>query len=427
MTSKQYLKLKGELQVTLMQFKRKALDDKVNVLGEDYKNLETKIIQAFFKQRGFSVQEYLGYKETIRQKKIAKETKANEKIEGVGKEIATIKEDSDKKGKEITKKLSKKDQEIFDIKKSMKDLTQDTFEMLNENTHRVDTLLEVSKEDFIFLNSKVKDLEAKLEDAKKEVKKEVKKKIDKPKREEPKKELLTKEELKKIKEIIKDDPQYVGKLANLIGKRGMIPDEGYNDSYFNKYATKVYVDDKVAGEDFWDRDGTTLEPNYANDSMDMGSGNITTTGTVTVGTLTDGTFSVTGGAITGATGNISLWTNDSAYIDLTDLSSTATGLTYTNTTGVLSLTAGYVVPTTTQETNWGTAYTNRITSATSPLNITSNVVSISQANTSTSGYLSDTDWDTFNDKQTAMGSDDNYVTDDEKTVIGNTIRHNLWR
>jgi len=245
MTSKQYLKLKGELQVTLMQFKRKALDDKVNVLGEDYKNLETKIIQAFFKQRGFSVQEYLGYKETIRQKKIEKEAKASEKMEGVGKEIATIKEDSDKKGKEITKKLSKKDQEIFDIKKSMKDLTQDTFEMLNENTHRVDTLLDVSKEDFMFLNDKIKDLEAKLEDAKKEVKKEVKKKIDKPKKEEPKKELLTKEELKKIKEIIKDDPQYVGKLANLIGKRGMIPDEGYNDSYFNKYATKVYVDDFV--------------------------------------------------------------------------------------------------------------------------------------------------------------------------------------
>ena len=44
------------------------------------------------------------------------------------------------------------------------------------------------------------------------------------------------------------------------------------------------------------------------------SGNLTVTGTVTGGTLTDGTFSVTGGAITGATGNISMWTNDSSYI-----------------------------------------------------------------------------------------------------------------
>lgn len=52
------------------------------------------------------------------------------------------------------------------------------------------------------------------------------------------------------------------------------------------------------------------------------------------------------------------------YIKLTDLSSTITGITYTNTTGVFSLTSGYVVPTTTEETNWNTAYTNRITSLT---------------------------------------------------------------
>jgi hypothetical protein len=49
--------------------------------------------------------------------------------------------------------------------------------------------------------------------------------------------------------------------------------------------------------------------------------------------------------------------------------------------------------------NWNTAYTNRITSATSPLSIASNVISISLANTTTSGYLSSTDWNTFNGKQ----------------------------
>ena len=52
------------------------------------------------------------------------------------------------------------------------------------------------------------------------------------------------------------------------------------------------------------------------------------------------------------------------FISLTSLSSSATGLTYTNTTGVFSLTSGYVIPTTTEETNWNTAYTNRITSLT---------------------------------------------------------------
>lgn len=51
-------------------------------------------------------------------------------------------------------------------------------------------------------------------------------------------------------------------------------------------------------------------------------------------------------------------------ISLTSLSSTATGLTYTNTTGVFSLTSGYSIPSTASQTNWDTAYTNRITSLT---------------------------------------------------------------
>ena len=46
------------------------------------------------------------------------------------------------------------------------------------------------------------------------------------------------------------------------------------------------------------------------------------------------------------------------------LSSSATGLTYTSGTGAFSLTAGYSIPTTSSQTNWDTAYTNRITSLT---------------------------------------------------------------
>jgi hypothetical protein len=38
------------------------------------------------------------------------------------------------------------------------------------------------------------------------------------------------------------------------------------------------------------------------------------------------------------------------------ISSIIAGITYTNTTGVLSLTSGYIVPTTTQESNWNSAY-----------------------------------------------------------------------
>lgn len=90
----------------------------------------------------------------------------------------------------------------------------------------------------------------------------------------------------------------------------------------------------------------------------------------------------------------------------TAISNTATGLTYSSGTGVLSTTAGYGIPTTATQANWDTAYTNRITSAASPLSITSNAISISQANVSTNGYLSATDWNTFNNKQAAG----NYIT-----------------
>lgn len=63
------------------------------------------------------------------------------------------------------------------------------------------------------------------------------------------------------------------------------------------------------------------------------------------------------------------------------ISETITGIDYTSSTGVFSLTSGYVIPTTTQESNWNTAYTNRITSLTTTGNsgtatLVSNVLNI---------------------------------------------------
>ena len=56
--------------------------------------------------------------------------------------------------------------------------------------------------------------------------------------------------------------------------------------------------------------------------------------------------------------------------------------------------------------NWNTAYTERISSSSSPLSILNHVISIAQATGAADGYLSSTDWNTFNNKQPA-GS---YVT-----------------
>lgn len=49
-------------------------------------------------------------------------------------------------------------------------------------------------------------------------------------------------------------------------------------------ATKKYVDDSVLAEDFWDRTGTTISPNTAGDSLNMGTGNVL---------ATNGTFQTT--------------------------------------------------------------------------------------------------------------------------------------
>ncbi len=87
-----------------------------------------------------------------------------------------------------------------------------------------------------------------------------------------------------------------------------------------------------------------------------------------------------------------------------DTSSSVTGLTLTGgpitTTGTvtLGLTAGYTIPLSASTTEWDTAYLNRITSASAPLSFANNTLSITQAGAATNGYLSSTDWNTFNNK-----------------------------
>jgi hypothetical protein len=123
----------------------------------------------------------------------------------------------------------------------------------------------------------------------------------------------------------------------------------------------------------------------------------------------------------------------------TGLSVSGSPITTSGTLGV-TFAAGYSIPTNASQTNWDTAYTNRITSltttgasgsatlvsnvlnvptytlaglggisltslsATTPLsyNNTTGAFSIQVANTSQSGYLSSTDWNTFNNKQSAL-------------------------
>lgn len=99
----------------------------------------------------------------------------------------------------------------------------------------------------------------------------------------------------------------------------------------------------------------------------MKVGNVGTMGLTVSGNITGASIIKSGGTSSQflkADGSVDsntyyLTSNPSSYISLTSLSSTATGLTYTNTTGVFSLTSGYAIPTTTKQTEWDTAYTDR--------------------------------------------------------------------
>ena len=100
----------------------------------------------------------------------------------------------------------------------------------------------------------------------------------------------------------------------------------------------------------------------------------------------------------------------------------------TSGTIALSFASGYSLPTDAKQTQWDTAYTNRITSASAPLSISSNNISISQATTSTNGYLSSTDWNTFNNKQSALtnpvtgtGTSGYHLKFTGSTTVGNSL------
>jgi predicted heme/steroid binding protein len=113
-------------------------------------------------------------------------------------------------------------------------------------------------------------------------------------------------------------------------------------------------------------------------SFTAGSGAYnSTTGVITIPTntnqLTNGAAFITLTSLSAGTGisyNNTTGVITSTITQYTDalarasISETITGIDYNNTTGVFSITSGYGIPTTTSQTNWDTAYTNRITSLT---------------------------------------------------------------
>jgi len=109
------------------------------------------------------------------------------------------------------------------------------------------------------------------------------------------------------------------------------------------------------------------------------------------------TVTSTGGAGGGITSLNGLTVSSQTFVNDTNVTITSTGSTHT--LGWQSTLADGRIY---SASNWNTAYTNRVSSWTSPLQFSSNTASILQASTSASGYLSSTDWNTFNNKQNTL-------------------------
>ncbi|MBF0538771.1 MAG: hypothetical protein HQL03_11025, partial [Nitrospirae bacterium] len=126
----------------------------------------------------------------------------------------------------------------------------------------------------------------------------------------------------------------------------------------------------------------TMPPVLAWQNLSQGQG----TAPTTLGTLTDMAIVTPSDNQTliyqsssGKWVNVTISSVSGSYSDVNAraaLSCTATGLTYNSSTGATSLSSGYLIPTTTQSTNWNTAYTHSGLTTGNPHNVTKSDVGL---------------------------------------------------
>ena len=168
--------------------------------------------------------------------------------------------------------------------------------------------------------------------------------------------------------------------------------------------------------------GNVIQPNRGGTGQSTYTDGQLLIGNTSGNTLSKATLSAgTGITITNGNGSISIATTINQYTDAlarASLSFTAGSGAYNSTTGVIT------IPTNnTQITNGANYITLTSLSATSPIvyTNTTGVISIPVATTSVNGYLSSTDWTTFNNKANALSGTANKITKfTSTTAIGDS-------
>ncbi|MDD3662655.1 MAG: hypothetical protein PHT84_02200 [Candidatus Pacebacteria bacterium] len=159
---------------------------------------------------------------------------------------------------------------------------------------------------------------------------------------------------------------------------------------------------------------------------------LTTNDTVTVTQGGTGLSSIASGSVlvANSANNLSVLTSTTGTKILTNTGGIITwgtapsSMVYPSTGIAVFTGSAWGASITDNSSDWNTAYTYRLLSAsgTAPLtlNLSSNALtgSITQATTSTDGYLTSTDWNTFNNKQAALVSGTNIKTINSTSLLG---------
>ncbi|MFA6306183.1 MAG: hypothetical protein WC639_00005, partial [Patescibacteria group bacterium] len=167
---------------------------------------------------------------------------------------------------------------------------------------------------------------------------------------------------------------------------------------------------------------------------------ITDTGSTTIGLTTISPAASTNGQILISDGTNAYWKATSTLFtgmgSVTSVNmSVPTGLAISGnpitTSGTLALTwgAGYRALTDYASTTWDTAYSRSVSSWTSPLQFSGGTASILQSGAAQNGYLSSTDWNTFNNKiaSTSLSAANNLTYSSATGVIGVHGDYNIPR